>query len=77
VENTGCEELRQRVEIIRPKLHVFGHIHCGYGQTEQFGVRFVNASNCDEQYEPSQPPIVIDLGVSTNKPPSKSRPNRS
>jgi Icc-related predicted phosphoesterase len=77
VENTGCEELRQRVEIIRPKLHVFGHIHCGYGQTEQFGVRFVNASNCDEQYEPNQPPIVIDLGVSTNKPPSKSRPNRS
>ncbi len=61
VENTGCEELRKRVEQIKPKLHVFGHIHRGYGQTEQFGVKFVNASNCDESYEPTQPPIVIDL----------------
>lgn len=61
VENTGCEELRKRVEVLCPKLHVFGHIHCGYGQTENFGVKFVNASNCNEQYEPVQPPVVIDL----------------
>jgi Icc-related predicted phosphoesterase len=64
-ENAGCEELRKRIEEIaafgKLKLHVFGHIHCGYGQTEKFGVRFVNASNCDEQYEPTQPPIVIEL----------------
>ncbi len=61
IENTGCEELRRRVEIIKPKLHIFGHIHCGYGQTEKFGVQFVNASNCDENYVPTNPPIVIDL----------------
>jgi len=64
-ENTGCEELRKRVEEIaklgKLKLHIFGHIHCGYGTSEEFGVRFVNASNCDESYQPSQPPIVIDL----------------
>lgn len=64
-ENTGCEELRKRVEQIaalgRLKLHVFGHIHCGYGIHEEFGVKFVNASTCDEQYNPTQPPIVIDL----------------
>lgn len=64
VENTGCEELRKRVESLaknRLKLHIFGHIHCGYGQTEKFGVKFVNASNCDESYAPSQPPIVIEI----------------
>lgn len=61
VENTGCEELRKRVEGVRPKLHVFGHIHCGYGTTEQFGVRFINASTCDESYEPTNQPIVINL----------------
>lgn len=61
IENTGCEELRKRVEQIKPKLHVFGHIHCGYGTAEQFGTKFVNASNCDESYEPTQLPIVIDL----------------
>lgn len=64
-ENTGCEELLKRVEEIaafgKLKLHIFGHIHCGYGTAEKFGVKFVNASNCDEQYNPTQPPVVIDL----------------
>jgi Icc-related predicted phosphoesterase len=61
IENTGCEELRKRVEIVRPKLHIFGHIHCTYGATEKFGVKFINASNCDESYEPTNLPIVIDF----------------
>lgn len=61
VENTGCEDLRKRVEQIRPRLHVFGHIHRGYGQTERFDVQFANASSCDESYEPVNPPIVFDL----------------
>lgn len=61
IENTGCEELRKKVEEICPKAHIFGHIHCGYGQTEQYGVKFINASNCDEEYNPTQPPIVFDL----------------
>ena len=64
VENTGCEELRFKVEEIaaeKLKLHVFGHIHCGYGQTEQFGVKFFNASNCSEDYSPTNLPLVYDL----------------
>ncbi len=61
IENTGCEELRKRVEMICPKLHVFGHIHCGYGQIEKFGTEFVNASNCDEEYNPVNLPVIIDL----------------
>lgn len=65
IDYTGCEELRKRVEQItafgRLKLHVFGHIHCGYGTAEHFGIKFVNASTCDEQYNPTQPPIVIDI----------------
>lgn len=65
IDNTGREELRKRVEEIaefgRLKLHVFGHIHCGYGTREEFDVTFVNASNCDEQYHPTQPPIVVDI----------------
>ncbi len=61
----GCEELRKRVEGLakaaKLKLHIFGHIHSGYGVYEEFGVKFVNASTCDEEYQPTQPPIVIDL----------------
>jgi Icc-related predicted phosphoesterase len=65
IENTGCEELIKRVEEIaafgKLKIHVFGHIHRGCGTTEKFGVRFVNASNCDEDYLPTNAPIVVDL----------------
>jgi Icc-related predicted phosphoesterase len=64
-ENVGCEELRRRIEEIsingKLKLHVFGHIHCGYGRAERFGVKFVNAAGCDETYEPVQPPISVEL----------------
>ncbi|MDQ4120598.1 MAG: metallophosphatase domain-containing protein [Acidobacteriota bacterium] len=65
VENTGCEELIKRVGEIaafgRLKIHAFGHIHCGYGTAEKFGVRFINASSCDEDYLPTNPPIVVEL----------------
>jgi len=64
-ENTGCEELLKKVRELsqkKLKLHVFGHIHCGYGQAEEFGVKFVNASNCDESYEPTQSAQVIEIG---------------
>ncbi len=64
-ENAGCEELRLRISELggagKLKLHVFGHIHCGHGMHEEFGVRFVNASICDEQYAPTQEPLVVDL----------------
>jgi Icc-related predicted phosphoesterase len=64
-ENTGCEELLNRVEEIaafgKLKAHIFGHIHGGYGTQDFFGVKFINAANCDEGYNPTQPPIDFDL----------------
>jgi len=60
-EDVGCEELLRAVERVRPRLHVFGHIHEGYGQHEQGGTRFVNASSCTAAYVASNAPIVVDL----------------
>lgn len=57
----GCEELREAVARVRPRLHVFGHIHEGYGREERDGTLFVNASSCDESYRPVNPPVVVDL----------------
>ena len=57
----GCEELRKKVEQIKPQLHIFGHIHYAYGKIEKFGTTFINASNCDESYDPTNLPIIIDL----------------
>jgi Icc-related predicted phosphoesterase len=48
----GCEELRRAVDRIRPKYHVFGHIHEEYGQTEKNGTTFINCSYMDQDYEP-------------------------
>lgn len=60
-EDVGCADLLDAVRRVRPRLHVFGHIHEGYGVTEEAGTRFVNASICNVNYHPINPPIVIDL----------------
>ena len=60
-EHVGCQDLREVVERIKPKVHVFGHVHYGHGMKVVGGTTFVNASVCDEAYEPSNPPLVVDL----------------
>jgi Icc-related predicted phosphoesterase len=58
--NIGCQDLLDRIMVVRPKLNVFGHIHCGYGYKEYEGILFVNASTCNEVYEPVNKPIVVE-----------------
>lgn len=60
-EHIGCEELLKAVGRVRPRVHVFGHIHGGYGEATIEGIHFVNASICDEAYRTTNKPIVIDL----------------
>jgi len=57
----GCELLAKRVQEVRPKVHAFGHIHGGYGRQQVGPTLFLNASLCDETYEPVNPPHVVDL----------------
>ncbi len=60
--HAGCRDLRERVAKLRDlRLHVFGHIHEGYGMSEQGGCQFVNASNTTVNYDPVNPPVVLDL----------------
>ncbi len=54
----GCRDLLRRIEDIQPRVHVFGHIHEGYGQLERDGTLFVNAASVDVRYKPLNPPIV-------------------
>ena len=56
----GCEELTLALERIRPRLHVFGHIHEAYGRVQANGTLSVNACICDLRYRAVQPPIVVD-----------------
>lgn len=56
----GCPDLLEAIRRVRPRYHLFGHIHEGYGTTQEGATTCVNASNCDFDYKPIQPPIVID-----------------
>lgn len=60
-EKVGCADLLRELARIRPKLHLFGHIHEGYGRDARDDTVFVNASICTADYRPTQPPIVIDF----------------
>jgi Icc-related predicted phosphoesterase len=58
---TGCEALADELRRIKPKLHVFGHIHEGYGQEQNNGTLYVNASVLDRRYRLVNAPVVVDL----------------
>lgn len=59
--HVGCSNLKKVINQIKPKLHVFGHIHTGYGVVKTEHTTFVNAAICTEQYKPTRKPIVIEL----------------
>lgn len=58
----GCNNLRQTLEeTIKPSLHVFGHVHAGYGVSANADTLFVNSSICDEAYQAVNKPILVEL----------------
>lgn len=61
----GSVVLLQRVSELAHtlKLHCFGHIHESYGQHQENGTRFVNAAICDEDYQPTNAPIVVEVAT--------------
>ncbi|HZS44314.1 MAG TPA: metallophosphatase domain-containing protein [Blastocatellia bacterium] len=60
-EHVGCEELMKRIENIKPRWHVFGHIHHSHGMARDEHTTYINASTCDERYRPVNPPILIEV----------------
>jgi len=60
--NQGSPSLyKEVVERIKPKIHCFGHIHEGYGRKLMDGIRFVNASNLDGDYQCVNDPVVFEI----------------
>lgn len=62
-QHVGCFDLYEQIKKL-PKLttHIFGHIHYDGGKiVEKHGVKFINASVVDEDYELVRNPIVIDI----------------
>lgn len=59
----GCADLLDWVEAHPPKVHIFGHIHEGYGVTTNNKTIFINASTLDERYDKHHmnAPVVFDV----------------
>ncbi len=64
-ENVGCWDLLNAVARVKPRLHVFGHIHSGrgvYKGTDRWSqTTFVNASCLGEDYRPCGGGIVVEV----------------
>lgn len=60
-ESMGCKDLLDAVLRIKPKVHICGHNHHGYGIKEFHGITFINASSCNEKYLPINPPIEFEV----------------
>lgn len=60
LEHVGCEELYKKIQDLKNlKVHAFGHIHCGNGSLKVGDTNFINASICNEKYEPVNKPYII------------------
>lgn len=62
-EIVGCQDLLDAVHRVKPKYHIFGHIHEDHGISEDGVTTFINASICTLEYKPTQSPIVFEIEV--------------
>lgn len=68
--HTGSLSLNKHVQRVMPTLHVFGHIHHGFGVT-QVGeddrtcvlANVAHTRTQDGRYHPENPPVVFDLEI--------------
>lgn len=55
--HVGCAALRDRVARVRPRVHLFGHIHTCRGVVDVEGTRFVNCTTNEAEL----PVSVVDV----------------
>jgi len=66
-ENLGCELLTEKIKELKPKIHVCGHIHTGYGYTFDGDTHYINASVLNESYVYYNKPLTIEWNPKTNE----------
>tara|TARA_R110000822_G_scaffold128813_9_gene264742 strand:- start:23 stop:661 length:639 start_codon:yes stop_codon:yes gene_type:complete len=62
VFKAGCKSLLKKVLEVKPKYHVFGHIHEDGGKEEQHGdTKFINASVLNLKYDHHNDGQIIEI----------------
>jgi Icc-related predicted phosphoesterase len=59
----GCPQLRKAVLRLKPRLHVFGHCHVGYGALPTARTLFINAALLGWAGDLENQPRVLDISV--------------
>jgi Icc-related predicted phosphoesterase len=67
-QSLGCENLRDRLQDIRPRLHVFGHNHASAGTLRIGDTLHANASMVNSQYQICRPPFQFEIDVRSAAP---------
>ena len=60
-EYVGCTDLMNAVLRVKPRIHIFGHIHEQYGIQQSMDTYFVNASIMTLRYRPDNCPWKFDI----------------
>jgi Icc-related predicted phosphoesterase len=60
-EHLGCEELSLAIARTLPRIHIFGHIHGGYGEHYGDDTRSFNVAVMNEAYRVVNPPTVFEI----------------
>jgi len=58
-EDVGCEDLYKAIQRVKPKINAFGHIHEGYGTSEEDGILYMNCSILNRRYSIQNKPIEV------------------
>lgn len=61
IEQVGCKDLLKKIQELKPKFHVCGHIHEAYGQVSHSETTFINASVLNENYTLVNEAIVFSI----------------
>lgn len=59
--NYGCKYLLKAVERVKPRYHLFGHIHANYGIRKIGQTTFVNSAIMNEMYEFVNKPKLLEI----------------
>ena len=59
-QKTGCPSLLNKINQIKPKLSVFGHLHEAYGYFKTKDTLFINCSLMNMKYQMVNPIVYVD-----------------
>jgi len=60
-QRVGCEVLKDAIDVIKPKVHICGHIHESYGQVQTMDTLYINASVLDVRYRLVNDAVLFEI----------------